>query len=53
MSPSPTIFGLCTGKLEQMIVKLIKEEGIEEVVMGNVVIMLLLYLNDVSFFANT
>ena len=36
-----------------MIVKFVKEENIEEVVIGNVVIMLLLYANDVSLFANS
>ena len=33
--------------------KFIKEEVIREVTIGNVVIMLLLYANDVVFFANT
>ena len=35
-----------------MIVKFVKEENIEEVVIGNVVIMILLYADDAIFFAN-
>ena len=31
-----------------MVVKFVKEEGVEEVVIGNVVIMLLLYVDDVN-----
>ena len=31
----------------------LKEEDIEEVVMGNVVIVVLLYTNDMMFFVNT
>ena len=34
---SPTLFGLCT---EEMVAKFVKEEGIEEVVIQNVVIIL-------------
>ena len=49
---SPTLFGLCINELEQMVAKFVKEEGVEEVVIGNVVIMLLLYANDLVFFAN-
>ena len=38
---SPTLFGLCIDELEEMVTKFIKEECVEEVVIGNVVIMLL------------
>ena len=40
---SPTLFGLCIDKLEEMVDKFAKE-GVEEVVIGNVIIMLLLYV---------
>ena len=36
--------------LEQMTTKFVKEEGIEEVSIGNVVIILLLYVDDLCFF---
>ena len=36
-----------------MVAKFVKEEGVEEVVIGNVVIMLLLYADDVVLLANT
>ena len=36
-----------------MVAKFVKEEGVEEVVIGNVVIMLLLYADEVVVFANT
>ena len=38
---SPTPFGLCIDELEEMVTKFVKEECVEEVVIGNVVIMLL------------
>ena len=44
---SPTLFGLCIDELEEMVTKFVKEECVEEVAIGNVVIMLLLYLDDV------
>jgi hypothetical protein len=50
---SPTLFGLCIDELEEMVTKFVKEECIEEVAIGNVVIMLLLYADDVMFLANT
>ena len=50
---SPTLFGLCIDELEEMVTKFVKEECVEEVVIGNVVIMLLLYADDVVLFANT
>ena len=36
-----------------MVTKFVKEEGIKEVIIWNVVIMLLLYTDDVIFFAIT
>ena len=36
-----------------MVAKFVKEECVEEVSIGNVVIMLLLYVDDVVLFANT
>ena len=36
-----------------MVVKFVKEEAIEEFVIGNIVIMLLLYVDNIVFFANT
>ena len=36
--------------LEQMVSMFVKEESIEEVVIGNVVIMLFLYVDDIVFF---
>ena len=36
-----------------MVARFVKEEGVEEFTIGNVVIMLLLYVDDVVFFANT
>ena len=37
---SPTLFGLCIDELEEMVAKFVKEEGVEEVAIENVVIML-------------
>ena len=50
---SLTLFGLCINELNQMFSKVVKEEGVEEGAIGNVVIMLLLYVDDVVLFANT
>ena len=50
---SPILFGLCIDELEEMVTKFAKEECVQEVVIGNVVTMLLLYADDVVFFANT
>ena len=36
-----------------MVLEFVKEKGIEEVVIKNVVIMLLLYADDVVLYANT
>ena len=46
------LFGLWIDELEEIVAKFIKEEGIEKVSIGNVVIMLLLYAYDVVPFAN-
>ena len=43
---SPTLFRLCIDELEQMVVKFVREEDISEVLIGHIVIMLLLYAND-------
>ena len=50
---SPTLFVLCIDELEEMVANFVKEEGVEEVAIGNVIIMLLLYAHDVMLFANT
>lgn len=50
---SPTLFGLLIDELERMILVSMQEEGIEEVVIGNAVIMLLLYADDVVLMAHT
>ena len=50
---SPTLFGLCLDELKEIIAKFVKEENIEEVAIDNVVIMLLLYADDVVLLANT
>ena len=44
---SLTLFGLCINELEEMVTKFVNEECVEEVAIGNVVIMLLLYADDV------
>ena len=49
----PTLFGLCIDELEEMVTKFAQEECVEEVVIRDVVITLLLYADDVVFFANT
>ena len=50
---SPTLFGLAIDELEQMVLEFMHEEGIEEVMIKNVVIMLLLYADDVVLLAHT
>ena len=52
-SLSLTLFGLRIDELEQMVAKFVKEDSVEEVAIGNVVILLLLYADDVVFFAIT
>ena len=49
---SLTLFGLYIDELEDMVAEFVKEECVEEVAIGNVVIMLLLYENNVVLFAN-
>ena len=49
----PIVFGLCIDESEEMVAKFIKEEGVEEVAIENVIIILLVYVDDVVPFANT
>ncbi|MCO5579120.1 hypothetical protein L7F22_032972 [Adiantum nelumboides] len=44
---SPTLFGLLIDELEHMVLEFMRQEDIEEVMIGNAVIMLLLYADDV------
>ena len=46
-----TSIWLCIDELKKMFAKFVKE-GVKEVASGNVVIMLLLYANDVVLFSN-
>ncbi|MCO5586193.1 hypothetical protein L7F22_040132 [Adiantum nelumboides] len=50
---SPTLFGLLIDELEHMVPEFMQQEGIEEVMIGNVVIMLLLYVDDVVLLAHS
>jgi len=50
---SPTLFGLCIDQLEQMVLEFMQQEYIEEVTICNVVIMLLLFADDVVLLAHT
>ena len=50
---SPTLFGLCIDQLEHMVLEYAHQEGIEDVAIGNVAIMLLLYVDDVVLLAPT
>ena len=50
---SPTLFGLCNDELEEIVAKFVKEEGVDEVVIGNIFIMLLIFANEVLLVANT
>ena len=50
---SPTLFGLCIDKLEYMVQEYVEQEGIEKVGIGNMVMMLLLYTDDVVLLAHT
>ncbi|RYA57257.1 hypothetical protein DD598_31200 [Enterobacter cloacae complex sp. 2DZ2F16B1] len=50
---SPTLFGLLIDELEYMVLDFMQQEGIEEVKIGNAVIMLLLYADDVVLLAHT
>lgn len=44
---SHILFGFCIDRLEQMVLKFVHQEGIEEFVVGNVITMLLLYADDI------
>ena len=50
---SPTLFGLCIDRLEQMVEEYAHQEGIKGALIGNTVIMLLLYADDVVLLAHT
>ena len=50
---SPTLFGLCIDRLEHMVQEYVQQEGIGKVAIGNAVIMLLLYADDVVLLAYT
>ncbi|MCO5548233.1 hypothetical protein L7F22_001690 [Adiantum nelumboides] len=50
---SPTLFGLLIDELEHMVLEFMQQEGIEEVMIGNAVIMLLLYADDVVLLAHS
>ena len=49
---SPTLFGLLIDELEKMVLDSMQDEGIKKVLIGNVVIMLLLYADDVVLLAH-
>ncbi|MCO5601437.1 hypothetical protein L7F22_055559 [Adiantum nelumboides] len=50
---SPTLFGLLIDELEHMVLEFMQQEGIEEVMIGNAVIMLLLYVDGVVLLAHS
>ncbi|MCO5608173.1 hypothetical protein L7F22_062379 [Adiantum nelumboides] len=50
---SPTLFGLLIDELEHKVIDFMQQEGIEEVMIGNAVIMLLLYADDVGLLAHS
>ncbi|MCO5549427.1 hypothetical protein L7F22_002898 [Adiantum nelumboides] len=50
---SPTLFGLLIDELEHMVLEFMQQEDIEEVMIGNVVIMPLLYTDDVMLLAHS
>jgi len=52
-SLSPTLFGVCIDELEHMVLEYMHEEVIEEVLLGNVVIMIFLYADDIVLLAHT
>ena len=47
------LLGFCIDQLEQMVNGFVKQESINKVIIGNIVIMFLLYKDDVVLFANT
>ena len=51
--PSPTLFGLCIDKLEEVLLTTVQEEEIARPRIGMYVILLLLYADDVVFFTHT
>ncbi|MCO5562389.1 hypothetical protein L7F22_016016 [Adiantum nelumboides] len=48
-----TIFGLLINELENMVLEFMQQEGIQEVMIGNAMIMLLLYADDVVLLAHS
>ena len=50
---SPTLFGLCIDKLEEVLLMTMEEEEAKHPQIGMFVILLLLYADDVVFFTNT
>ncbi len=50
---SPTLFGLLIDELECMVLEITRQEGLQEVMIGNAVIILLLYADDVVLMAHT
>ena len=50
---SPTLFGLLIDELECIVLDFMQEEGIEEVMIRNAVVMLLLYADDVVLLAHS
>ncbi|MCO5590830.1 hypothetical protein L7F22_044805 [Adiantum nelumboides] len=50
---SPTRFGLLIDELEHMVLEFMQQEGIEEVMIENAMVMLLLYADDVVLLAHS
>ena len=50
---SPTLFGLCIDRLEHMVHEHAHKEGITNVLIGNAVLLLLLYADDVVLFTHS
>ena len=50
---SPTLFGLCIDKLEEVLLMTMQEEGCNDPHIGIYVILLLLYADDVVFFTQS
>ena len=48
----PTLLGLCFNTLEHVVAELVQQEAIGELIMGHVVIILLLYTNDIVLFGD-
>ena len=47
---SSILFGLYIDELEQMVTRFVKEESIEEITIESIIMMLLLYVDDVMLF---